>query len=165
MTLATCVLLDPSATAKVLKLKYPRRGFLSCRPNLRTRKSSNTTSTITRPRTGSSIAEQFAMAGNEIDLLKQATQAMMARYEGEYLFPFILGHSTRYIQLFVRNFFGKMLYAMDIWADLALQDCAGVFLSLSSLAMMSLAHVSTSKLTRRGPFRLQSGSAYRSRNR
>jgi hypothetical protein len=58
-----------------------------------------------------------------------------------------------------------MLYAMDIWADLALQDCAGVFLSLSSLAMMSLAHVSMSKLTRRGLFRLQSGSAYRSRNR
>jgi hypothetical protein len=59
------------------------------------------------------------MAGNESDLLKQATQAMMSRYEGEYRFPFTLGHSTRYIELFVRNFFCKMLYAMDIWADLA----------------------------------------------
>jgi len=108
------VLLDTSATAKVLKLKYPRRGFFSCRPNLRTRKSSNTTSTITRPNTGSSIAEQFAMAGNESDLLKQATQAMMARYEGEYRFPFTLGLPARYRQLFVRIFFAKMLYAMDI---------------------------------------------------
>jgi hypothetical protein len=98
----------PFGHCKVLKLKYPRRGFFSCDLILlRTRKSSNTTSSISRPNTGSSIAEQFAMAGNEIDLLKQATQAMMARYEGEYRFPSTLGHSTRYIQLFVRNFLAR----------------------------------------------------------
>jgi hypothetical protein len=78
------------------------------------------------------------MAGNESDLLKQATQAMMARYEGEYRFPFTWGLPTRYGQLFVRIFFfGKMLYAMNIYADLTLRGYAGVFLSLSSLAMMS----------------------------
>jgi hypothetical protein len=45
------------------------------------------------------------MAGYESDLLKQATQAMMARYEGEYRFPFTWGLPTRYRQLFVRIFF------------------------------------------------------------
>lgn len=34
-------------------------------------------------KTGDSLVEHRAMAGNEMDLLKQATQAMMARYDGK----------------------------------------------------------------------------------
>ena len=73
------------------------------------------------------------MAGNESDLLKQATQAMMARYEGEYLFPFPLGHFCMTYTAFCSDFCCRMLDAMDICTDLSIQDCAAVFLSLSSL--------------------------------
>ena len=156
MTLATCVLLDTSATAKVLKLKYTRRGFFSCRPNLRTRKSSNTTSTITRPNTGSSIAEQFAMAGNESDLLKQATQAMMSRYEGEIPVSFHFGTFYTIYRAFCSECF---LQDAICYGYLGGPRSVLVFSCLFRLSSDdALAHVSTSKLTRRGLVRLQSGS-------
>ena len=77
--LATCTLLDSSANARYLSTwsRTPRE-----KQKPRTRKPLPQRHVPWRQhKIGNYISEPAAMAGNEMDLLKQATQKMMARYE------------------------------------------------------------------------------------
>ena len=105
------------------------------------------------PHTGSSHEERCAMAGNDHDLLKQATQAMMSRYEGKNTWRSLLPsgcaawRGTQVVISQLRHHRGE---STKFGPDALCGDCASCSRPLPGVAfaMMSLAHASTSKLTR-----------------
>lgn len=75
-----------------------------------------------RLQTGRSASHHFAMAGNDGDLLKQATQRMMARYEGElhlHLSFAVLRVITMHASCLV-SFLEPMGRYLDVWDNYVL---------------------------------------------
>jgi hypothetical protein len=93
------------------------------------------------------------MAGTESDLLKQATQAMMSRYAGKNTCWSLRRGAMELRYTHKCFFFGAVLAAggsTKFCTDAPSKDCARGFHPhpVSAFSMMSLAHASTSKLTR-----------------
>jgi hypothetical protein len=95
IVLATSVLLDPSTHARrpVLEVEVFGTSVALVKDSPPPRKSSTPRSyeptkyfLNATSNTGTHTQKPIVMAGNEMDLLKQATQAMMARYDGKYPF-------------------------------------------------------------------------------
>jgi hypothetical protein len=104
--------------------------------------------------TGSSRKEQCAMAGSDGDLLKQATQAMMSRYEGEKIsWLFSLQKGCEASRVYTTGFAESITPAArrhEVLPRSPLHRLCSCSCPLAGAAfkMRSPAHASTSKLTR-----------------